>query len=128
MSMVTVRERQVRLGVLTLLVFALQAGEEHGLTLVSTSELDGGVAHSIVATLRALPLYYRSVSVFVILLLLSGVLLAVEVDGVSNDLLVEQLAGHDVVTAEAVDVSRGSETREQRTTTWTEVNLGTEGL
>ena len=80
------------------------------------------------ATLRALPLYYRSVSVLVILLLLSGVLLAIEVDGVSDDLLVEQLAGHDVVTAEAVDVSRGSETREQRTTTWTEVNLGTEGL
>ena len=80
------------------------------------------------ATLRALPLYYRSVSVLVILLLLSRVFLAVEVDGVPDDLLVEELAGHDVLTAEAGDVSRGSEAREERATAGTEVNLRTEGM
>ena len=79
-------------------------------------------------TLGTLPLYNGSVSILVILLLLRGVLLAVEVDGVPDDLLVEQLAGHNVFTAEAGDVSLGSEAREQRATAWTEVNLRTEGL
>ena len=116
------------LGVLTLLVFTLEAGEEHGLTLVSTSQLDGGVAHPVVTTLGTLPLYNGSVSILVILLLLHGVFLAVEVDGVPDDLLVEQLAGHNVFTAEAGDVSLGSEAGEQGATARTEVNLRTEGL
>ena len=116
------------LGVLTLFVFTLEAGEEHGLTLVSTSQLDGGVAHPVVTTLGTLPLYNGSVSILVILLLLHGVFLAVEVDGVPDDLLVEQLAGHNVFTAEAGDVSLGSEAGEQSTTARTEVNLRTEGL
>ena len=79
-------------------------------------------------TLGTLPLYNWSVSILVILLLLHGVFLAVKVDGVSDDLLVEELAGHDVFTAEAGDVSLGSETGEQCATARTEVNLWTEGL
>ena len=118
----------VRLGVLALLVFTLQAGEEHSLTLVCTSQLDGGVAHPVITTLWALPFYDGAVSILVVLLLLRGVFLAVEVDGVPDDLLVEELAGHDVLTAEAGDVSRGSEAREERATAGTEVNLRTEGL
>ena len=79
-------------------------------------------------TLGALPLYDGAVSILVVLLLLRGVFLAVEVDGVPDDLLVEQLAGHNVFTAEAGNVSLGSEAREQRATARTEVNLRTEGL
>ena len=116
------------LRVLALLELALEAGEEHGLPLVSTSQLDGGVAHPIVTTLGTFSLYDGTISVLVILLLLHDVFLTVEVDGVPDDLLVEQLAGHNVFTAEAGDVSLGSEAREQRATAWTEVNLRTEGL
>ena len=115
-----------RLGVLALLVLALEAREEHRLTLVSTSQLDGGVTHSVMSALGALPLYHGAVRVLVVLLLPHEVVLTVEVDGVTDHLLVELSAGHDVLAAEADDVALGGEAREEGATAGTEVNLRAE--
>ena len=99
------------LRVFTLLVLALEAGEEHGLALVGAPELDGGVAHLIVATLRALPLNHGAVRLVVVLalLLLLGVLLAVEVDNVAHLLLVKQGARHHVLADHANHIALGSQ-------------------
>ena len=80
--------------------------ENHITALILTAKTSCTI---VCTTLGTLPLYDWSVSILVLLLLLHGVFQAVEVDGVSDDLLVEELAGHDVFTAEAGDVSLGSE-------------------
>ena len=99
------------LRVFTFLVLALEAGEEHRLTLVGAPELDGGVAHLIMAALGALPLDHGAVRLLVLLapLLLLCVLLAVEVDDVSHLLLVKQGARHHVLADHANHVPLGGQ-------------------
>jgi len=114
------------LGVLTLLVFTPEAGEEHCLTLVRAPQLDGGVAHLVMATLGALPLDHGTVGVLVNLLLLDNVVLTVEVDGVAHHLLAEELVGNNLAAVETGHVAFSFEAREESSTAGTEVNLRTE--
>jgi len=102
-----------KLRVFTLLVFALETGKEDSLTFVRTSELNGSVAHLVMATLGTFPLNDGSISLVVLflLLLLDGrVLQAVEVDDVGHNLLVKQGAWDHVLADYTGHVPLGGQT------------------
>ena len=85
----------ISLRIFTFFILAFQACEEDSLTLVSTPQLNGSVAHPLVTTLGTLSLDHWTISLLIIICLLLGrrALQTVEVDLVLHRPRVEQDAG-----------------------------------
>jgi len=113
------------LRVFTLFILALQASEEHCLTLVSRPQLNCSITHEIMTTLGALPLNNWTISLIVFLVFLRSarVLKFIELNSVSNHLLMEELAGDGVLAHDAHHVTACCEAGQQGSTRGAEIYL-----